>query len=491
MTDAKQRVPAYLTVYLALTLGVLVTLCLALTEGVRVSTMQLEAECIADACLDSVMAEYHQELFRRFNLLAIDDSYGTQTASKRNLEGRLAWYLDLNLGRAAGSSVWESLGRMRYKDFLGMELEGAEVSEWLLLTDAGGAVFREKAVLALQDDLGVAALSEALKWLQTVKEYQLDVRDVEAEKQAVDAQIAAYQGKEVKQGKEKTTLKFDSPTLLVDKQRGMGLTGQLFGDDLATGRAIVASNLISHRMKKGQVSQGNMALQEDTGLEQAAKKALFVAYLQSYYGCHGSLKEGSALLYEQEYILEGKEWDTENFRRVLKKLLALREAANVTYLFSDEGKRGQADVVALVLSTVLGVPELEELLCTTILFGWAYAESIYDVRTLVRGGRIPLLKNEKTWHYGLSSILEGLWETPQSAKEKEGLRYQDYLTIFLLLANEEEISYRAMDMCEADIRLTTGNAAFRMDACLVWMKAQISLRSKYGYRVALWEEKEY
>ncbi|MBO4514135.1 MAG: hypothetical protein J5721_00525, partial [Lachnospiraceae bacterium] len=337
MTDAKQRVPAYLTVYLALTLGVLVTLCLALTEGVRVSTMQLEAECIADACLDSVMAEYHQELFRRFNLLAVDDSYGTQTASKRNLEGRLAWYLDLNLGRASGGNVWESLGRMRYKDFLGMELEGAEVSEWLLLTDAGGAVFREKAALALQDDLGASALSEALTWLRTVKEYQLDVRDVEAEKQAVDAQIAAYQGKEVKQGKEKTTLKFDSPTLLVDKQRGMGLTGQLFGDDLATGRAIDASNLISHRIKKGQFSQGNMALQEDTGLEQAAKKALFVAYLQSYYGCHGSLKEGSALLYEQEYILEGKEWDTENFRRVLKKLLALREAANVTYLFSDEG----------------------------------------------------------------------------------------------------------------------------------------------------------
>ena len=85
-----RRTPAYLTVYLALMLGILTTLCLALIEGSRYSSFQMESVCIADACMDSVMAEYHRELFRRYNLLAVDISYGTEYASRTNLEGRLA-----------------------------------------------------------------------------------------------------------------------------------------------------------------------------------------------------------------------------------------------------------------------------------------------------------------------------------------------------------------------------------------------------------------
>ena len=49
---------------------------------------------------------------------------------------------------------------------------------------------------------------------------------------------------------------------------------------------------------------------------------------------------------------------------------------------------------------------MAELVKISLVFAWAYAESVYDVRSLLQGGRIPLLKSEGTWHYSLSGMLD-------------------------------------------------------------------------------------
>lgn len=38
------------------------------------------------------------------------------------------------------------------------------------------------------------------------------------------------------------------------------------------------------------------------------------------------------------------------------------------------------------------VPEIGELLAATLILGWAFAESVYDVKELLAGEKIPLLK---------------------------------------------------------------------------------------------------
>ena len=53
------------------------------------------------------------------------------------------------------------------------------------------------------------------------------------------------------------------------------------------------------------------------------------------------------------------------------------------------------------------VPEIGELLAATLILGWAFAESVYDVKELLAGEKIPPLKTDATWHYGLSSALQG------------------------------------------------------------------------------------
>lgn len=481
-----KRVSSYLTVYLALTLGVLVTLSLALIEGVRANTLRMETMCIADIGTDSIMAEYHRALFQRFNLLAIDSSYGSQKAGRERVRGRLEYYLTQNMTPHKPSVF--------HRDLLGLSLQEAEIEGVSYLTDEKGAVFRRQAIKALQDDLGVTAVQEVARWMETVEKYQLDTRDVEAEKRAVDERIASYRGKEVEnEEKEKEILDFDDPTMTVEKRKKTGILSQTIGSGELSGKTLNQKGLLLQRIKEGKAFCGNLPLSENTTSEKLTEKIQFTEYLMRYFGAYTEQTENSALDYELEYIIAGEDADADNLRSVLHRLLAMREAANAVYLFSDKEKYGEADLAALAVSVVLLVPELQELFRTTILLGWAYAESVYDLKILMGGGRVPLIKTKGTWHYSLANILADLWDEfwdgRTNADGREGLKYQDYLRILLLSTKEEEMTLRAMNLTEADIRQTKGNQAFRLDGCIVALQSRITVSSEFGYQ-SVWEEKK-
>ena len=56
MTSVKKVTPGgYMTVYLALTVTVIMALCLALIEGCRYRGISLETECVMDIGMDSIL----------------------------------------------------------------------------------------------------------------------------------------------------------------------------------------------------------------------------------------------------------------------------------------------------------------------------------------------------------------------------------------------------------------------------------------------------
>lgn len=112
------------------------------------------------------------------------------------------------------------------------------------------------------------------------------------------------------------------------------------------------------------------------------------------------------------------------------------------------------------------------------------------MRSLLAGGRIPLIKDEDSWHYGLTSALKG--ELEDADKGGSGLSYEDYLRIFMMLTGKENITLRAMNMVEADIRSTPGNSAFRLDGCYVEIEAHMQFDStRYGYVYEIARRKKY
>ena len=71
------KLRGYLTVYLALAMTAILSLILVLIMGVRRNTVRCEAEIAYDNSMQSVLAEYHREMWKKYDLLYIDTSYGS------------------------------------------------------------------------------------------------------------------------------------------------------------------------------------------------------------------------------------------------------------------------------------------------------------------------------------------------------------------------------------------------------------------------------
>ena len=486
METIRGKKDAYLTVYLALSMAVLLALCLVLLEGARRNGAALEAECMAEMSLNSILAEYHKELFEQYNLFALDASYGTNYPSPANTERHLCHYLQRNfsLEDLFLSDYW-------YRDFFALTLKEASLTGISILTDQEGGVFRRRAVEAIEADVGLTVLKELSEWLKTVEINSLEDGSVEQKKAEIDRQIQEYNGKEIQlpDGQWKV-VEIENPTWKLEENKRKGILKLVIEDqEQISQRSIAQEALIMDRIKKGEANSGNMDIHIPEE-ESLADQFLFREYLMRYMGNYGAENAEGALLYQLEYLIAGKENDTENLRGVANRLLALREAANALYLFSDSEKSMEAELVAGVIATLLAVPEITELLKVSLLLGWAYAESLYDVKTLLEGGKIPLIKDDATWHFGLQGALEANISN-ENFREETGLSYEDYLRIFLMLTDTDKLTGRAMNLVEADIRLTAGNADFRLDGCFDRIEAYICVESAYGYQFELTRQKSY
>ena len=70
------RYNAYLTVYLSLVFGIILSLLFVFIEGAAIGAVRAQAELVADLGLDSVFAEYNREILNQYDLFFVDSSYG-------------------------------------------------------------------------------------------------------------------------------------------------------------------------------------------------------------------------------------------------------------------------------------------------------------------------------------------------------------------------------------------------------------------------------
>ena len=53
------------------------------------------------------------------------------------------------------------------------------------------------------------------------------------------------------------------------------------------------------------------------------------------------------------------------------------------------------------------------------------------------------------------------------------------------MTDTEELTARAMDIIESDIRLSPGNGNFRMDSCIEMIECDAAIKSSFGSRVTI------
>ena len=306
----KRGLAGYLTIYVALSLTVMLSLCLTIIEGARRSSIEWEAECIMDVSMNSVLAEYHREVLNQYNLLYIDSAYGSAYPSYYNTEARLKYYLEQNLNLQEVSYV-----DFVYKDLLGMQLSDVWLKEVTLATDLSGKLFQRKAAEAVWDDSGMQTLENVSDWVQTIDSNGLLERDIEAEKAEVDARLEELQGTEkLLEDQTWITVKIENPTRHLNDMRAKGVLRWVLPEgSIISGQRVDLSQYISARRKRGKINVGNPGQIPDiTPLE----NVLFHEYIIRYSGRYNAPKKGSLLQYQTEYVISGKAKDEENLKNV-------------------------------------------------------------------------------------------------------------------------------------------------------------------------------
>ena len=71
------EVSGSISIFLALTITVMLSFCMVLIESARENAMLLKADMIFDTGVRSLMAEYHQKLWEDYDLFYVDCSYGS------------------------------------------------------------------------------------------------------------------------------------------------------------------------------------------------------------------------------------------------------------------------------------------------------------------------------------------------------------------------------------------------------------------------------
>lgn len=466
-----------ITVFAALAFMLIASFLFALLEAGRMQHLSCYADMRSELALESVCGEYQSGLWEDYHLLCLDGAYGGEQFNIDYVTGVLGARICTNLEQeGAGAKM------------MGLEFVGAEPVSYQLLTDGEGAVFLHCVSEYMKENLPqeiAQTIYDRYVQTQTVEESQqtagsveqaqnaiVEAKQQQAEAESVAGEDAGISGNVAAEPEPVS----ENPLEVVLALKQNLLLGMVTSDvgSLSTKQIQVADTLEKRSLEVGTEQQIPQISWYD--------KVLTLEYVDSYFGDYLSPASEHALAYELEYVLCGKDSDKDNLESVVGRLLLVREAANVTHILMDAGKLSSAAAMATSLAGFTGNPAIIKVVEIGIVAAWAYVESILDIRALLSGDKIALIKSNVQWMTQLGNLSAAL--SGGGAKDCEGgLSYQDYLKAFLFAMGSRKLAYRMMDVMEQNIRLVPIYRNCRMDH----MICQMDYDMTYGADSLFWQ----
>ncbi len=451
------------TLWLSLVLLVLLSVIAAALYSARQAACRVALASGVEQGLYSLFAQYDRDLFERFGLLLIDGGYGSA-------ELRLGTLL-----RETEEDILQIIRPAAYgapgSDVLHMNLTGGSVTGYLLATDQEAAAYRHQVCEAYMAAAGWSAAQYGrAESSRSQAEYLLQLRL---------GFSAAGEGP-AEEGETEVPDGFVDPLAVIRSLQGQDLLSLVLPDPGAVSAAAVREqDLVSRRA----LNRGMGLVSSETG--GAGEKSMLLSYLTDVFFCFTDTTSGEGLQYQIEYAVGHKGSDRENLQAVLQKLLSIREAANMVYLMSSPARQEEASRVAAIIAAVMLQPGLQPTVSFALKCAWAYGESILDLRTLLNGGRVPMMKDDGTWQIPLHALAGIGTDALTGSGSAQGLSYSDYLQILLLDESSASLTASLMDLTEHLMRTEKNRPFFRLDNCLEAVELEFEAEAgTQGYHIA-------
>ena len=442
-----KRKKGSITLFSSIALLLVSAALFALLEGTRLQEMRRFALLQTESALESAFGNYHTYLWERYRVLGADGS-SMQKIVERSAGGRM------------GNGT----------NLLRLVPEDVQLEEYTRLTDGGGTVYIANVASYMKENFVYEMAKEVYSQYESIKQIlnmsQMDTSNITSALEKMEESDSAKQTRtrdksvDVKEILENAKHWMDVGILHLVMEN----TDEISDMELEYGNGVLDRKLLEG---KNPVEYTNSW----------TERILLQQYLLTYLSGYMDKNENGALSYELEYLVGKKSSDIENLKSVVTKLLSIREASNFLYLISDSISMAEAEAMAILLVGATANPVLIETVKIGLVTAWALGESILDVRAILAGKKISLLKSEESWTLELEN-LGVLSNTNMMAKESSwGLGYEEYLGILLLLEKEQNLAMYAMNLQEAAIRKNTGDSQFCIDTLITHAKGRV----KYSY----------
>ena len=190
---------------------------------------------------------------------------------------------------------------------------------------------------------------------------------------------------------------------------------------------------------------------------------------------------------ETEYLIQGSANEYDNLRSVEMQILGIRMIMNMAYLASSPEKQTVLQSAAAGIGGIIAPGIGTTVIYGALMFLWSAAESYVDYASLVQEGRVPIFKTEASWRTDLESILEEAADAMEggNGKEEEGLDYEMYLRMLLLMQDTETLLERIGSVIQLNLHKND------RDFLLADMAAAFEVRTVLQGRDGVYEAKAF
>lgn len=493
-----------ITVFAALSFMLIAQFIFTMLEVSRTIEVRKALQMNTESVLESIFANYCSPLWEEYRLLGTSVVNSDGDLSFNNVQAELQNLTEVNLGGREKSLLAGT-------SLLTAKMTDANFEEFLLMTDDNGAVFQEVVCAYMKENLTyetARTIYDNLNDMKNAKDQYGDaensidsardsIKEAREEERRIQEELQKQTEDTKKSGKDSSKKKKQLPKMkgtsggkvrttsskskkvsadetsvempeeeenildIVSETKKNGVLSLVLPDDATlSNSAISLDSSVSHRT----LEKGNS---QREGSDDWYLDVLLNQYFNNYFSCYTNQKSGHHMKYELEYLIAGKGEDAENLRTVIKELLAVREAVNMASIVTMEDKQAEALAMAVTLVGFTLNPAIIEFVKYAILAAWAFVESVLDLRTLLQGGKIPIIKTQLTWTSNLSELPSLLSGWSKAKESSTGFDYQSHMAALLFLQNNGKVCMRAMDMQEATVCSVEGYEDFKMDRIIV------------------------
>ena len=440
-----------MTVFLSIVFVLMISFISGIIQASSIQAGKNLARLETDRAVYSVFGEYQKELLEQYHIFGVEGSYGTGSYTEDNLISRMHYY--------------------------GTDGTEHEITGIQYLTDDHGQAFREQVLTYMEQTKGIGLIREFTGLTAEWEEQEIQGKEMEeiqeetAEQMEEVSDLLETEEDTGTGGQEQIS---ENPFTFMEKISQYGIVSVVLPEDMVISEKTVD---LEAQASYRNLRTGRGSFPSRTGMDGIEEKLLFDEYLaESFTNAvpeeedAGEEKDRS-LDYEIEYILAGRSSDEENLESVLFRIFLIRMALNYTFLLTDTEKQGEAELLALAISAVLLMPEAVEGVKQLVIAAWAAGESVVDIRTLLSGKRTALVKTSENWQTSLSSLFRLGDDSRQEGSDIQGgICYKDYLRMLLFLENTDEITMRALDRAEENLRTEQQLDHFRADQCITRLR---------------------